>query len=147
MAVLAGTVAGATVSILNKKTDQINYEFNGKAIAARVAEWAGEVLDNPPYFYTLTGLAFEDGLPETDEQWQIYAAAAYNVLPRNFSSLSWKETYGLPEKKGQFGADIIDMSIYIFYKGKTKDYAEVYYRLSLTDDGRIITEKGEAFPT
>lgn len=30
MAVLAGVVSGATVGILNKKTDEVNYIYNGK---------------------------------------------------------------------------------------------------------------------
>ena len=32
MAVLAGVVSGATVGILNKKTDEVNYIYNGKQI-------------------------------------------------------------------------------------------------------------------
>ena len=36
MAVLAGVVSGATVGILNKKTDEVNYIYNGKQISAQI---------------------------------------------------------------------------------------------------------------
>ena len=38
MAVLAGVVSGATVGILNKKTDEVNYIYNGKQISAQIVQ-------------------------------------------------------------------------------------------------------------
>lgn len=55
MAVLAGVVSGATVGILNKKTDEVNYIYNGKQISAQIVSWAQEVVERPAFFTELTG--------------------------------------------------------------------------------------------
>lgn len=107
MAVLAGVVSGATVGILNKKTDEVNYIYNGKQISAQIVSWAQEVVERPSFFTELTGIEIDvtDLLlyGSIDEIWtDAYSEAAYNTLKNRFSSLKWADSYGVPEKKGDF---------------------------------------------
>lgn len=91
MAVLAGVVSGATVGILNKKTDEVNYIYNGKQISAQIVSWAQEVVERPAFFTELTGIEIDvtDLLyGSIDEIWtDAYSEAAYNTLKNRFSSL------------------------------------------------------------
>ena len=140
MAVLAGVVSGATVGILNKKTDEVNYIYNGKQISAQIVSWAQEVVERPAFFTELTGI-------EIDAIWtDAYSEAAYNTLKNRFSSLKWADSYGVPEKKGTFSADFNteQKAIYLYYKGKSQEYREVYYKIYLSGEN-IITEKGTGF--
>lgn len=140
MAVLAGVVSGATVGILNKKTDEVNYIYNGKQISAQIVSWAQEVVERPAFFTELTGI-------EIDEIWtDAYSEAAYNTLKNRFSSLKWADSYGVPEKKGTFSADFNteQKAIYLYYKGKSQEYREVYYKIYLSGEN-IVTEKGTGF--
>lgn len=59
MTVLAGVVSGATVGILNKKTDEVNYIYNGKQISAQIVSWAQEVVERPSFFTELTGIEID----------------------------------------------------------------------------------------
>lgn len=107
MAVLAGVVSGATVGILNKKTDEVNYIYNGKQISAQIVSWAQEVVERPAFFTELTGIEIDvtDLLlyGSIDAIWtDAYSEAAYNTLKNRFSSLKWADSYGVPEKKGLF---------------------------------------------
>lgn len=140
MAVLAGVVSGATVGILNKKTDEVNYIYNGKQISAQIVSWAQEVVERPSFFTELTGI-------EIDEIWtDAYSEAAYNTLKNRFSSLKWADSYGVPEKKGTFSADFNteQKAIYLYYKGKSQEYREVYYKIYLSGEN-VVTEKGTGF--
>lgn len=140
MAVLAGVVSGATVGILNKKTDEVNYIYNGKQISAQIVSWAQEVVERPAFFTELTGI-------EIDAIWtDAYSEAAYNTLKNRFSSLKWADSYGVPEKKGTFSADFNteQKAIYLYYKGKSQEYREVYYKIYLSGEN-IVTEKGTGF--
>lgn len=138
MAVLAGVVSGATVGILNKKTDEVNYIYNGKQISAQIVSWAQEVVERPSFFTELTGI-------EIDEIWtDAYSEAAYNTLKNRFSSLKWADSYGVPEKKGTFSADFKQNAIYLYYKGKSQEYREVYYKIYLSGEN-VVTEKGTGF--
>lgn len=107
MAVLAGVVSGATVGILNKKTDEVNYIYNGKQISAQIVSWAQEVVERPAFFTELTGIKIDVSdlllYGSIDEIWtDAYSEAAYNTLKNRFSSLKWADSYGVPEKKGTF---------------------------------------------
>ena len=147
MAVLAGVVSGATVGILNKKTDEVNYIYNGKQISAQIVSWAQEVVERPAFFTELTGIDVTDLLlyGSFDEIWtDAYSEAAYNTLKNRFSSLKWADSYGVPEKKGTFSADFKQKAIYLYYKGKSQEYREVYYKIYLSGEN-IITEKGTGF--
>ena len=155
MAVLAGVVSGATVGILNKKTDEVNYIYNGKQISAQIVSWAQEVVERPSFFTELTGIeidltpvkqAFRNVLSDSiGEIWtDAYSEAAYNTLKNRFSSLKWADSYGVPEKKGTFSADFKQNAIYLYYKGKSQEYREVYYKIYLSGEN-IITEKGTGF--
>lgn len=144
MAVLAGVVSGATVGILNKKTDEVNYIYNGKQISAQIVSWAQEVVERPAFFTELTGIKI-DVYGSIDEIWtEAYSEAAYNTLKNRFSSLKWADSYGVPEKKGTFSADFKQKAIYLYYKGKSQEYREVYYKIYLSGEN-IITEKGSGF--
>lgn len=141
MAVLAGVVSGATVGILNKKTDEVNYIYNGKQISAQIVSWAQEVVERPSFFTELTGIEI------IDEIWtDAYSEAAYNTLKNRFSSLKWADSYGVPEKKGTFSADFNteENAIYLYYKGKSQEYREVYYKIYLSGEN-VVTEKGSGF--
>lgn len=140
MAVLAGVVSGATVGILNKKTDEVNYIYNGKQISAQIVSWAQEVVERPSFFTELTGIEID----VTDLWTDAYSEAAYNTLKNRFSSLKWADSYGVPEKKGTFSADFKQKAIYLYYKGKSQEYREVYYKIYLSGEN-IITEKGTGF--
>ena len=140
MAVLAGVVSGATVGILNKKTDEVNYIYNGKQISAQIVSWAQEVIERPSFFTELTGIEID----VTDLWTDAYSEAAYNTLKNRFSSLKWADSYGVPEKKGTFSADFKQNAIYLYYKGKSQEYREVYYKIYLSGEN-IITEKGTGF--
>ena len=145
MAVLAGVVSGATVGILNKKTDEVNYIYNGKQISAQIVSWAQEVVGRPSFFTELTGIEIDVTDRSIDAIWtDAYSEAAYNTLKNRFSSLKWADSYGVPEKKGTFSADFKQNAIYLYYKGKSQEYREVYYKIYLSGEN-IITEKGTGF--
>ena len=148
MAVLAGVVSGATVGILNKKTDEVNYIYNGKQISAQIVSWAQEVVERPSFFTELTGIDVTDLLyGSIDQIWtDAYSEAAYNTLKNRFSSLKWADSYGVPEKKGTFSADFKteQNAIYLYYKGKSQEYREVYYKIYLSGEN-VVTEKGTGF--
>lgn len=144
MAVLAGVVSGATVGILNKKTDEVNYIYNGKQISAQIVSWAQEVVERPAFFTELTGIEI-DVTDSIDAIWtEAYSEAAYNTLKNRFSSLKWADSYGVPEKKGTFSADFKQKAIYLYYKGKSQEYREVYYKIYLSGEN-VVTEKGTGF--
>lgn len=109
MAVLAGVVSGATVGILNKKTDEVNYIYNGKQISAQIVSWAQEVVERPSFFTELTGIEID----VTDLWTDAYSEAAYNTLKNRFSSLKWADSYGVPEKRGLF-PPILSKTRFIF---------------------------------
>lgn len=142
MTVLAGVVSGATVGILNKKTDEVNYIYNGKQISAQIVSWAQEVVERPSFFTELTGIKID----VTDLWTDAYSEAAYNTLKNRFSSLKWADSYGVPEKKGTFSADFNteENAIYLYYKGKSQEYREVYYKIYLSGEN-VVTEKGTGF--
>ena len=75
-----------------------------------------------------------------------YSEAAYNTLKNRFSSLKWADSYGVPEKKGTFSADFNtgQKAIYLYYKGKSQEYREVYYKIYLSGEN-VVTEKGTGF--
>lgn len=82
-----------------------------------------------------------------DEIWtDAYSEAAYNTLKNRFSSLKWADSYGVPEKKGTFSADFKtgQNAIYLYYKGKSQEYREVYYKIYLSGEN-VVTEKGTGF--
>lgn len=147
MAVLAGVVSGATVGILNKKTDEVNYIYNGKQISAQIVSWAQEVVERPAFFTELTGVEIDVLDGSIDQIWtDAYSEAAYNTLKNRFSSLKWADSYGVPEKKGTFSADFKtgQNAIYLYYKGKSQEYREVYYKIYLSGEN-VVTEKGSGF--
>ncbi|MGN0751380.1 MAG: hypothetical protein ACI4M2_00020 [Christensenellales bacterium] len=75
-----------------------------------------------------------------------YSEAAYNTLKNRFSSLKWADSCGVPEKKGTFSADFNteQKAIYLYYKGKSQEYREVYYKIYLSGEN-VVTEKGTGF--
>ncbi len=146
---IMAVLAGATVGILNKKTDEVNYIYNGKQISAQIVSWAQEVVERPSFFTELTGIEIDvtDLLLYGNVIWtDAYSEAAYNTLKNRFSSLKWADSYGVPEKKGTFSADFDteQKAIYLYYKGKSQEYREVYYKIYLSGEN-VVTEKGTGF--
>ncbi len=70
----------------------------------------------------------------------------WHTLKNRFSSLKWADSYGVPEKKGTFSADFNteQKAIYLYYKGKSQEYREVYYKIYLSGEN-VVTEKGTGF--
>ncbi|MDY5190166.1 MAG: type II secretion system protein [Eubacteriales bacterium] len=142
MAVLAGTVAGITVSQLNKNTDKTNVTQNlNKLVNAIITEVAEEGTKN---------LTKTTGVGEA-------ATTAYDAetiagfLQGKASGITIKDEEG---GKGEFfvvvksaADDAEDKNgvIYICYKGKTKDYEKVY--ISITDGAQGTLEINKDFPT
>ena len=152
MAVLAGTTAGALTTVVNKSKDKLNFDVQGKEIAARVLYWIqdyGE--DYAGFARDVVGLSDAEilmFLANANEDNKIedfgeYGERVYDALKSGFPEQKWKEDSGTPTAKGSFGADVIDGVIYIMYKGRSKDYAEVGYRITFGGH----SEKFEGFPS
>lgn len=65
-------------------------------------------------------------------------------LEKQVFVLKWADSYGVPEKKGTFSADFKQNAIYLYYKGKSQEYREVYYKIYLSGEN-VVTEKGTGF--
>ena len=140
MAVLAGVVAGVTVSQLNKNTDKTNLN-QAKGIADFVA---GEIADS-------TSSVYDDTTGELD------ATAIINAIKGQYKSVDFSKTEtGLDETpgKGKFAINIVKTgetgkekvtSVEILYTekqsgGKTKGY-------KVSDDGVIEPINNWTVPT
>ena len=136
MAVLAGTVAGVTISQLNKNTDKTNVTQNlNKLVNAIITEVA------------------EEGTTKLKKDNKFDADTIAKFLQGKASGITIKNAEG---GKGEFfvvvrnatGEDADEDSqgkIFICYKGKTKDYEKVF--ISITDgaQGELKTGNGNKF--
>ena len=132
MAVLAGTVAGITVSQLNKNTDKTNVTQNlNKLVNAIITEVA------------------EEGTTKLKKNDKFDAETIADFLQGKASGITIKKADD--NKKGEFfvvvknatGNDADEDSqgkIYICYRGKTKDYEKVF--ISITDGAQGELKKG-----
>ena len=131
MAVLAGTVAGVTISQLNKNTDKTNVTQNlNKLVNAIITEVA------------------EEGTTKLKKDDKFDAETIADFLQGKASGITIKNGNG---GKGEFfvvvknatGQDADEDSqgkIYICYKGKTREYEKVF--ISITDGAQGELKKG-----
>ena len=148
MAVLAGTVAGITVSQLNKNTDKTNVTQRLNQLASAVVT---EIADNG------TG-AFDNATTGTNAT----AATAYDAgkiatfLKNKSSGVEISGTQNT--KKGEFfvlviantgtGDDVDPLgTIYICYNGKTNNYKVAYISVTNGASGSLISGSDKTFPT
>ncbi len=138
MAVLAGTVAGITVSQLNKNTDKTNVTTNLNNLASAIVT---EIADNGT-----TELVAGEG---TDQKYSATKIAAF--LTKRASGITINATNN--DKTGEFfvliAASTSDElgSICICYNGKTNAYKKAY--ISVTDGATGSLNYGSSvnFPT
>ena len=152
MAVLAGTVAGVTVTQLNKNTDKTNVTQNLNSLVSAIVT---EIADNG------TG-AFDNSSPAVGDT-PATAATAYSTtkitsfLKGKASGINIAESAD-DAKKGDFfvvvtaaaaGATDSFGVISVCYKGKTKNYEKVF--ISITDGAQGELKAGSGnnfnFPT
>ena len=138
MAVLAGTVAGVTVSQLNKNTDKANYTQANK-IATSIS---GLILESPEkYINVATGAASETNTPSTSTQttdtFKLATTAGgdgaidllLKELAKEFTSKTISDD---ATKAGEFQVSLIQNNTLIFvtFVAKTKDYKNKGYTIS-----------------
>ena len=125
MAVLAGTVAGVTVSQLNKQTDKTN-ETQAKGIADYIA---GEIMNSSDIYGT---------------NGKFDATKIKSLIKGQYDSV--KFTMGTGEgatiadapEKGEFAVKVEDSSIEILYKQKQSGNSVVGWKVS---DTGVVTKK------
>ena len=147
MAVLAGTVAGVTVSQLNKQTDKTNYTQANK-IATTIS---GLILENPEtYIEVATGSAADSSATTPSETFKIdedTVNALIEELNNEFSGKDISNTNTPP--KGEFGVYISqDKSfIVVCFGAKTSNYKNKGYKITTNGVVQEITgESGNTLP-
>lgn len=136
MAVLAGTVAGVTVSQLNKQTDKTNYTQANK-IATTIS---GLILENPEtYIEVATGSAADSSATTPSETFKTDLANLITELNSEFSGKGISNT-NAPDK-GQFGVYISqDKSlIVVCFGAKTDNYKKRGYKITINGVVQEIT--------
>lgn len=143
MAVLAGTVAGVTVSQLNKNTDKTNVSTNLNSLVSAIVT---EIADNG------TGAVDNSTTGENAQAATSYSSTKItSFLKGKASGINIAANKGAA-KKGDFFV-LVDKTatptdtfgtIYICYIGKTSDNAHVW--ISITDGAQGELKKTE-FPT
>lgn len=125
MAVLAGTVAGVTVSQLNKNTDKTNYTQANK-IATTIS---GLILEDPDtYINAGTGAASEDPAPTpTYDTFKAIDTTFAETLEKEFQGKTIDITNA--PGKGEFGVYVTADSKYIVvcFGARTNDYKKQGY--------------------
>ena len=139
MAVLAGTIAGITVSQLNKNTDKTNVTQNlNKLVNAIITEVAEE---------GTAKLKGTDGKFSADTIATFLQGKASGITIKKQNSEAGKGDFFVVVRNAtEEGADEDSQGkIFICYKGKTKDYEKVF--ISITDgaQGELKTGKGNNF--
>ena len=117
MAVLAGTVAGVTVSQLNKNTDKAN-----QTKAKQVADFVAGMVADPDDFAAIT---------DTNG-----AFVLANVKSKIDTQFGTTYTGTSASKGGDFALKITSGAVHIEYKGKTSNGSVNYY---VTTNGTIST--------
>ena len=136
MAVLAGTIAGVTVSQLNKNTDKTNVTQNLNSLASAIVT---EIADN--------GTGAFDNATSTTEATAYVVDDIVSFLKGKASGINIAEDEDAA-KKGDFFIVVTEAAdgaadplgvINICYKGKTSQYEKVY--ISITDgaQGEVTT--------
>lgn len=125
MAVLAGTVAGVTVSQLNKQTDKSN-QSQAKGIADFVSTY---VIEN-------------DFIK--DEKFDATKLTAFNAdLTKQYSNV---QTGSINTGKATFSVVVTETKIYVLYNGKQSGTnGDIYYEVDT--EGVITTKNNEEVST
>ena len=137
MAVLAGTVAGVTVSQLNKNTDKANYTQANK-IATSIS---GLILESPEkYINVATGAASEEGDEEaatTTDTFKLATTAGNDgaidlLLVELAKEFTGKTIDSTDPAAGAFKVSLIQDNtlILVTFGAKTKDYKDKGYTIS-----------------
>ncbi|MCI6214828.1 MAG: type II secretion system GspH family protein [Clostridiales bacterium] len=138
MAVLAGTVAGVTVSQLNKNTDKANYTQANK-IATSIS---GLILESPEkYINVATGAASEEGDEEAATTTDTFIletssgskdGAVDLLLAELAKEFTGKTIASTAPAAGEFQVSLIQNNtlILVTFGAKTKDYKDKGYTIS-----------------
>ena len=131
MAVLAGTVAGVTVSQLNKNTDKANLTQANK-IATSIS---GLILESPEkYINVATGAASENNTPSTSTQTtDTFKTDAINNLPTELAKEFTDKTIANKSPgAGEFQVSLNEGStaISVTFGAKTRDYKGKGYTIN-----------------
>ena len=141
MAVLAGTIAGITVSQLNKNTDKTNVTQNlNKLVNAIITEVAEEGTGS----LTKTNGTGESAVTTYDAETiaNFLQKKASGITIKKQESEAGKGDFFVVVKSAEANAEDKNGVIYICYKGKTKDYEKV--SISITDGAQ--GELSKSFP-
>ena len=139
MAVLAGTVAGVTVSQLNKKTDDTN-KIQAQKIATSIS---GLILESPEkYIDFATGAASENTPSTSTQTTDTFKAGNDGAIDLLLAELA-KEFTGktisasAPNKAGEFQLSLNNekTKILVTFGAKTKEYKDTGY--SISTDGVV----------
>ena len=131
MAVLAGTVAGVTVSQLNKNTDKTNLTQANK-IATSIS---GLILESPEkYINVATGAASETNTPSTSTQTTdtFKTDAITNLLTELAKEFTGKTIASTDPAAGAFKVSLNEGStlISVTFGAKTRDYKGKGYTIN-----------------
>ena len=124
MAVLAGTVAGVTVSQLNKNTDKANYTQANK-IATSIS---GLILENPD-IYTASASAAADA----ETTYKFVSGKINDLIDEVKKEIAGKEiTNTKTPDKGKFGVYLSfdETTIIVCFGAKTNDYKTKGYSIN-----------------
>ena len=136
MAVLAGTVAGVTVTQLNKNTDKTNLTQANK-IATTIS---GLILEDPDtYIDVAAGSAAADTTTTQQDTFKTNLTSLIEVLDGEFSGKGISETNA--PAKGKFGVYISqDKSfIVVCFGAKTSNYKNKGYKITTNGVVKEIT--------
>lgn len=125
MAVLAGTVAGVTVSQLNKQTDKSN-----QSQAKGIADFVSTYIVEQDFITTGTG--------DTEIFDNTKLTAFNTALTKQYSNV---KTDGIDTEKGTFSVVVTQNKIYVLYNGKQSGKnGDIYYEV---DTEGVITTKND----
>ena len=139
MAVLAGTVAGVTVSQLNKNTDKANYTQANK-IATSIS---GLILENPD-IYTASASASAE---TTDKFVSGKISALIDEVKKEFSGKDITNTKTPSKEKFGVYLSSDETTIIVCFGAKTNDYKTKGYSISAQGVVSAITTLPDAYTT
>ena len=141
MAVLAGTVAGITVSQLNKNTDKTNVTQNLNSLVSAIVT---EIAENGTGKLTATTGEGEDAVTAYNAETiaNFLQKKASGITIKKQESEAGKGDFFVVVKSAAANAEDKNGVIYICYKGKTSQYEKV--SISITDGAQ--GELSKSFP-
>ena len=128
MAVLAGTVAGITVTQLNKNTDKTNVTKNLNELANAIVTAVAESDEGTAVLLGDDDTAYNSETITKFLQGKVTGIQINNLEP-TASNAKAGQFYVVVRAAATGAADTYG-TIYICYKGKTKDYEKVYISIS-----------------